>query len=171
MLVADADKPTELSLQVTRALYSSANVVVVAASGDEAGMKAAGAAASRIGAPLLLLDSTASLPENVAAEIHRLRPATVLAVGPDTATALGRLDGVKVTTDATELPKVSRPAQTSTRAVLARTSSGAGSASSGRPGFDSRRRDGIGGDLGRQPRPPGRPGRHHRLGRPASPRR
>ena len=96
VLVADADKPTELSLQVTRALYSSAKVVVVAASGDEAGMKAAGADAARIGAPLLLLDSTASLPKNVAAEIAPT--STGPPSWPSARTRrlpLGRLDGVK----------------------------------------------------------------------------
>ncbi|HET9650088.1 MAG TPA: hypothetical protein VFP34_17925 [Microlunatus sp.] len=123
--LADSDRPSELSVQVSRALYRSAPVVVIAGTDDGTELAAAAAAAARIGVPLLLSDPTASsLPAYVAAEVTRLHPVTVLALGPHTLAAARGLPGISVTTDAATLPELTRPAQTMSRAVLTRTGSG-----------------------------------------------
>ncbi len=140
--VADGATPGQLSLSVSRALFDAAPAVVVAVADDGPGMSDGAAQAERLGVPLLVQDAaggpavaggapapgasapgapgsaapaTAASPELVA-EIERLRPRAVLAVG-----AAGRLTGLpgRVTSTTDDLPKVSRP-KPSTMSVLVR---------------------------------------------------
>ena len=121
VLIADAREPSTLAVQVSRAVFVSAPVVVVASADDDTGIATATDMAAARGVPLLLVGVAAtSLSAEAVAEITRLRPRTVLAVGSGTATAVGAIDGVTVTTDAATLPEVTRPVATSSRSVLTR---------------------------------------------------
>ena len=97
--VAAGSSPAAVSVAVSRQLFDSAPAVVVAAATDPAGIADGAGQAERIGAPLLLDDGTGTA---VRAEIDRLQPRTVLAVGPDVP---GRLQGgaAEVVTDGGEL--------------------------------------------------------------------
>lgn len=108
-------------MQVSRAVFVSAPVVVVASADDDTGIATATDVAAARGVPLLLVGpAPTSLSTEAIAEVTRLHPRTVLAVGSSTATAVGAIDGVTVTTDVATLPEVTRPGATSSRSVLTR---------------------------------------------------
>ena len=149
--VVDGATPGALSVAVSAELFDSAPVVVVASAGDPAGIGTAAAEAERLGAPLLLKDAdraapagpagsatpagpstpagpttpaTPGAPADLAAEIRRLRPRAVLAVGTDVASGLGALGDIAVVTDPGRLPAVSRPAGLADLSVLVRAGGG-----------------------------------------------
>ncbi|HZB48426.1 MAG TPA: hypothetical protein VE547_04980, partial [Mycobacteriales bacterium] len=97
--VAAGTTPAAVSVAVSRQLFDRSPAVVVAAATDTAGIADGAAQAERLGAPLLLDDGTGTA---VRAEIDRLQPETVVAVGPEVA---GRLQGAgpEVVTDAGEV--------------------------------------------------------------------
>ncbi len=147
--VADAvalvtgDTPGAVSVGVSRALFATAPVVVVARGDDQPAVAAGAMHAARLGLPLLLVDVTrdaanagtpsgspsgdtsasganpAPLPETLTAEISRLHPRAVLAMG-DVAARLGQLPDVRVVTDAAKLPPLAPPDGASSVAVLVR---------------------------------------------------
>ena len=143
-VVAPGRTPAEISAGVSRSLFTSAPVVVVAAAGDPAALSEGTSQAERLGVPLLLDDGaggpatpgggTAASPSGTpaaadgdgpaAAEVSRLKPGTVLALGPGVADRLGGT-GVKVVTDAGELPAVGRPEPLADTAVLVSAGPGA----------------------------------------------
>ncbi|MFL6130382.1 MAG: hypothetical protein ACJ73E_15130 [Mycobacteriales bacterium] len=97
--VATGSTPAAVSVAVSRQLFDTSPAVVVAAATDAAGIADGATQAERLGAPLLLDDGDGTA---VRAEIARLRPDTVVAVGPDVA---GRLEGTasQVVADAAEV--------------------------------------------------------------------
>lgn len=135
------DTPGAVASGVSRALFAAAPAVVIALADDRPGIAAGAAQATRLGVPLLLLDATgdaakaanpsgspsggtpparatpAPLPQMLTAEVSRLHPRAVLAMG-DAAARLGQLSGVRVLTDDAELPPVSPPDGASSLAVL-----------------------------------------------------
>lgn len=140
----------DVSLAISRALFATAPVVVVAPSDDEAGLRDGSAEATRLGVPLLLLDddgqtgfsaspstsATTSTPATPAvgptpstpstlepalsAEIARLGARSVLATSPSLARRLSRVPNVQVVTEPGGLPPVSRGPANSTLTVLVR---------------------------------------------------
>ncbi len=111
--VLDVNQPAGLSVAVSRELFATAPVVVVAQTEDIEGVREAADQATRLGVPLLLLDGAPTAASDAAAqwaEITRLGAQSVLAVGQRTTTVLGELPDVDVVTDASELPAVA-PAQ------------------------------------------------------------
>lgn len=60
--VVDGDSPVTLMVRLSKALFSSAPVVVVAGAGDPAGIETAAAQAGRLGVPLLLVAGSAAPP-------------------------------------------------------------------------------------------------------------
>ncbi|MBW4717133.1 hypothetical protein [Saccharothrix obliqua] len=79
--VLDARPGVESAVAASAALFRSAPVVVVASAGDEKAVRTAGAAAERLGVPVLL--TAAGGPEEVRREVTRLAPGSVVAVGAD----------------------------------------------------------------------------------------
>lgn len=116
--VAAGSTPSTVSVGVSKALFTTAPVVVVAQDdgGDGATRKAATTAA-RLGVPMLLLpDRGPATP--VTNEIARLKPQKVLAVGDAVAAALRRHTDQRVVTDAGDLPQVSRATPVTATTVL-----------------------------------------------------
>src|SRR4051812_14592775 len=107
-LVADAD-PVASAVSVSRALFDRSTVVVVARNGDRAGTLLAASAAVGLGVPLLVEPAGGGTGDVVGAELHRLRTATVLAVGKAAAGATTSADGgpevVTVPADAAAVEK------------------------------------------------------------------
>ncbi len=123
VVALSAGDPAELSVRISGAVFRSAPAVVVASADDQAGVQAGAEQASRLGVPLLLLPAGGEpLPAAFAAEVSRLAPRTVLAVGA-TGDRLGSLHGVEVVTDPTKLPAITPPAGGSPMTVLTRAAS------------------------------------------------
>lgn len=97
--VAAGRTPAAVSVAVSRQLFDSSPTVIVAAATDAAGIADGAEQAERLGVPLLLDDGTGTA---VRAEIRRLEPGTVVALGPELA---GRLAGTaaEVVADAGEV--------------------------------------------------------------------
>jgi hypothetical protein len=121
--VAAGATPAAVSVAVSRQLFDAAPAVVVAASTDPAGIADAAGHAERLGTPLLLDDGTATA---VRAEIGRLKPATVVAIGPEVA---GRLRGTaaEVVADAGEVASKPPAERLGDVVVLVRTGADAAS--------------------------------------------
>lgn len=86
----------ELSVAASRALFTSAPVVVLVGEADPGeSARAAELAVSR-GVPLLVVPPPGAPAGGIDAEIARLQPQAVLAVGPSAAGWAARLDGVDV---------------------------------------------------------------------------
>lgn len=115
--VIDAGSPQAASLAVSRALFTSAPVVVVARAADASAVTLAGTHATRFGVPLLLIEDRAAPTDAVSAEITRLGARTVLALGTDLARELA-LPGVTVVTVPAKVPPVTRPPSASDVALL-----------------------------------------------------
>ena len=113
--------PDALTVAFAKRLFSSAPVVVVAASGRTT-VATAARAASAAHAPLLLSTATVSAP--LLAEIADLHPSAVLAVGVTPATLAARLPGVQVVTSAAKLPATIAPSPLRRVAVLIHRGSG-----------------------------------------------
>ncbi|MGY1681175.1 hypothetical protein [Geodermatophilus sp. SYSU D01176] len=79
-LVAD-DDPVASAASASRALFDSADVVVVARDGDAAGTLLGASAATGLGVPLLLEPAGGGPAEALTTELERLGTTTVLAVG------------------------------------------------------------------------------------------
>jgi hypothetical protein len=79
-LVADED-PVASAASASRALFDSADVVVVARDGDAAGTLLGASAATGLGVPLLLEPAGGGSADALATELERLGTTTVLAVG------------------------------------------------------------------------------------------
>jgi hypothetical protein len=79
-LVAD-DDPVASAASASRALFDSADVVVVARDGDAAGMLLGASAATGLGVPLLLEPAGGGAADALTTELERLGTTTVLAVG------------------------------------------------------------------------------------------
>lgn len=145
--VVAGDSPGALSVGVSRALFATARVVVVAPAEDRSAVSAGASQAVRLGVPLLLIDTarsagtatpssapseaapaaesaTPALPEALSAEVARLHPRTVLAMGPAAADQLNALPDVRVVTDAAKLPAGSSSGDPSGLAVLVRNRAG-----------------------------------------------
>ncbi|HEY6749258.1 MAG TPA: hypothetical protein VI357_26530 [Mycobacteriales bacterium] len=161
-VVAPGRTPAEITAAVSRSLFTSSPVVVVAAAGDAAAVADGAAQSERLGVPLLLeggaapgagpgagatgtpaatSDGSPSAspggatgsapadgggsggPEPAAAEVTRLKPATVLALGAGVADRLGST-GAEVVTDAGELPEIGRPQPLTDTAVLVSSTAG-----------------------------------------------
>jgi hypothetical protein len=133
VVVTGAD-PGKVSTDVSRALFATAPVVVVAPAGHRLHTRRGAAQAARLGVPLLLLDpappqtalgdavttGASGQGEAITAEIARLRPTAVLAIGSTVARGLGDEVDVPVLTEPARLPAVT-PAQRDSRlAVLTR---------------------------------------------------
>ncbi|HZB48178.1 MAG TPA: hypothetical protein VE547_03715, partial [Mycobacteriales bacterium] len=114
--VAAGTTPGAVSVAVSRQLFDRSPAVVVAAATDAAGIADAAAQAERLGVPLLLDDGTGAA---VRAEVDRLGPETVVAVGPEVA---GRLRGAgpEVVSDAGEVSSAPAAAGLADVAVLVR---------------------------------------------------
>ncbi|HEU0102537.1 MAG TPA: hypothetical protein VFR07_09480 [Mycobacteriales bacterium] len=112
--VAEGRTPGELSVAVSRALFTRAPVVVVARADDGPALAEAGAQAERVGAPLLVQDGggaptgaaagAAAADPALVAEVTRLGAERVLLVGAP----LTGLPGAVTT--AADVPAASRPA-------------------------------------------------------------
>ncbi len=113
--------PAALTVAFAKRLFSSAPVVVVAASGRTA-VAAAARAATAAHAPLLLSAAAVSAP--LLAEIADLHPSAVLAVGVTPATLAARLPGVQVVTSAAKLPATIAPSPLRRVVVLIHSGSG-----------------------------------------------
>ena len=146
--------PGEVSLATSRAVFATAPVVVVAQTGDEAGMREGSAQAARLGVPLLLVDgdgqtgsgqksstpgtsaTSAATPAPLSplapalsAEVARLGARAVLATSPALARRLGGLPNVQVVTEPGTLPPVSRvPAEPDLTVLVRKGSDLSGSA-------------------------------------------
>ncbi len=120
LALVDADRPGPMSLGVSRALFAAAPVLVVADAGDAAGVQAGSEQATRLGVPLLLdtaesgqagssstTSSTSADRSALRAEIERLGAGTVLVMGSPAPASWDDLGGVRIVTDAGELPEVS----------------------------------------------------------------
>nr|WP_204332223.1 hypothetical protein [Geodermatophilus sabuli] len=79
-LVADED-PVASAASTSRALFDTADVVVLARSGDPAGSLLAASAAVGLGVPLLVEPADGAAADALTAELDRLGTTTVLAVG------------------------------------------------------------------------------------------
>ena len=79
-LVADED-PVASAASASRALFDSADVVVVARDGDAAGTLLGASAATGLGVPLLLEPAGGGSADALTTELERLGTTTVLAVG------------------------------------------------------------------------------------------
>jgi hypothetical protein len=79
-LVAD-DDPVASAASASRALFDSADVVVVARDGDAAGTLLGASAATGLGVPLLLEPAGGGSADALTTELERLGTTTVLAVG------------------------------------------------------------------------------------------
>jgi hypothetical protein len=79
-LVAD-DDPVASAASASRALFDSADVVVVARDGDAAGTLLGASAATGLGVPLLLEPAGGGAADALTTELERLGTTTVLAVG------------------------------------------------------------------------------------------
>ena len=79
-LVADED-PVAAAASASRALFDSADVVVVARDGDAAGTLLGASAATGLGVPLLLEPAGGGAADALSGELERLGTTTVLAVG------------------------------------------------------------------------------------------
>ncbi|WP_100497599.1 hypothetical protein [Geodermatophilus chilensis] len=79
-LVADED-PVASAASASRALFDSADVVVVARDGDAAGTLLGASAATGLGVPLLLEPAGGGPADALSSELERLGTTTVLAVG------------------------------------------------------------------------------------------
>jgi len=146
--VVNESTPGALSVGVSRALLDATPVVVVADAGDRSGIVTAAAQAERLSVPLLLDErasrsstrasslsalspSSPDAPLTTAdgassrcallAEIRRLRPQAVLAVGSAVAARLGTTPGVRVVTDPTALPETRPLPRRADLVVLVRT--------------------------------------------------
>ncbi|XAS77228.1 hypothetical protein V3G39_04055 [Dermatophilaceae bacterium Sec6.4] len=118
-VVVTGATPEAESISLSRVLFVSAPVVVVAGSGDAAGIHRGAAAAVRLGVPLLVMkEKEASQSAQVAAEISRLHAGSVLAMSSAVADDLKGHTKARITTDTTALPAVSRADPTSPVAVL-----------------------------------------------------
>ncbi|MGY1617065.1 hypothetical protein ACI797_10005 [Geodermatophilus sp. SYSU D00691] len=105
-VVAD-DDPVAAAVSTSRALYGSADVVVIAREGDDAGTLLGASAAVGLGVPLLLERAGGAVDDGLAAEVDRLGAATVLAVGEAEGSALGSAteeDGAEVTRETIAVP-------------------------------------------------------------------
>ncbi len=120
LTVVGAASASATSVAVSRALFASAPVVVVARSGDRAAVTAGASDARQHHAPLLLTPPptrspaaakpTAPIPRAVRAELRRLAPHSVLAVGRLTDALHRALPGTEVTARPGKLPHTGRPA-------------------------------------------------------------
>ncbi|MEO8749426.1 MAG: hypothetical protein ABI384_03425, partial [Allobranchiibius sp.] len=100
-VVVTGATPEAESISLSRVLFVSAPVVVVAGSGDAAGIGRGAAVAVRLGVPLLVMtEKSASQSAQVAAEISRLRAGSVLAMSSAVADDLKAHVKARVTTDA-----------------------------------------------------------------------
>jgi hypothetical protein len=86
----------ELAAATSAALYASAPVVVLAGADDLSSQGPAASVAVALGAPLLLAPPTSSASSAVVAEIDRLSPQAVLALGRPAQTWAAELDDVEV---------------------------------------------------------------------------
>ena len=133
--VVNESTPGALSVGVSRALLDAAPVVVVADAGDRSGIVTAAAQAQRLSVPLLLAERASrssmrasslsalsrSSPGELLAEIRRLRPQAVLAVGSAVAARVGTTPDVRVVTDPTALPETRPLPRRADLVVLVRT--------------------------------------------------
>lgn len=119
-VVAAGRTPAQISAAVSRSLFASAPVVVVALATDPAALSEGTAQADRLGVPLLLDDGTGTAAADEAA---RLKPTTVLALGAGVAERLGGT-GAKVVAAGGELPAVGRAEARTDTAVLVPTAAG-----------------------------------------------
>ncbi len=134
------DNPAAMSASVSKALFATAPVVVIAAADDRSGIDGGAEQAGRLGVPLLLLAGDrsaaatppaspsattqlpeAQLPRTLTAEITRLGARNVLAMGAAVSTRLDQLAGVDVVTDPAKLPAVSAAKGADTVAALVRS--------------------------------------------------
>jgi len=126
--VAAGRTPGQVAAAVSRTLFASAPAAVVALATDPAAVSTGAAEAERRGVPMLLDDGPAThpaapgggtgtpsaVPDDSAApatelaEVRRLNPGTVLALGAGVADRLGS-SGATVVSDAARLPEVGRP--------------------------------------------------------------
>jgi hypothetical protein len=118
-VVLDQAAPAALSIAVSRELFASAPLAVVAEVTDRTGAAAAATRSQRLGVPLLLADPAGLDP--LVAELRRLGAGTVLAVGR----VRPRLAGISVLTDPDAVPAVSKPPGLCSLAVLVRSDGGA----------------------------------------------
>ena len=95
-LLAPTD-PVPLAAATSAALFRAAPVVVLAAAGDPGGQAGAASAAVALGAPMLLAPAAGGDGGPVTAEVGRLRPQALLAVGAGAQEWAARLpDGPRV---------------------------------------------------------------------------
>jgi hypothetical protein len=134
-MVVSAATPARTAVLVSRALFTSAPVVVVAPPKDPAGVAAGAQEAERIGVPLLLLDADATAPAGAvptkdvfAAELRRLGVTSVLAIGSSAADVTAAVPDVHVVTDATQLEAPVAAADAEQATVLVRAGGDAASA-------------------------------------------
>jgi hypothetical protein len=145
-VVAPGRTPAEITAAVSRSLFTSSPAVVVAAVSDPDALSQGIAQSQRLGVPLLLADAAAGAttaakttssapPASVAptdvpgasplvTEVARLKPATVLALGPGVAAQLAQA-GTSVVTDPAQLPAMARAEPLSDTAVLVSVGPGA----------------------------------------------
>ena len=119
-VVAAGRTPAQVAAAVSKSLFTSTPVVVVALATDPEAVRVGVEQAERLGVPLLLDDGSSAAAEDEAA---RLKPLAVLALGAGVADRLGRTGG-KVFTDAGGLPAVGRAAPAARTAVLVPTAAG-----------------------------------------------
>jgi hypothetical protein len=111
-----------LAADVARELFTAAPVVVIASAAQPAGLAAAARDAERSSAPLLLTagGSGAPLSPAVRAEVERLHPSSVLAVGVAARAIEAQLPGISVISSLAALPVTSPPGRLQHVALLMR---------------------------------------------------
>lgn len=112
--VAAGRTPAQVAAAVSKSLFTSSPVVVVALATDAEAVRAGVEQSERIGVPLLLDDGSSTAAADEAA---RLKPEAVLALGAGVPDRLGRT-GAKVLTDAGGLPPVTPARPLAGTAVL-----------------------------------------------------
>jgi hypothetical protein len=125
-----AGTQARLAADVTRALFVSAPVVVVADPAQPAALATAARQARRRSAPLLLTGPAAGatsgrLAPDVRAEIRSLHPAAVLAVGVPARELAAQLPSIKVVSSSAGLPGTGPAERLQHAALLVRPDSGA----------------------------------------------
>jgi hypothetical protein len=113
--VAGGKSAGQVSAAVSKALFTSAPAVVVALATDPAAVRSGAEQAGRLGVPLLL-DDGGKYVGAATAELARLKPDTVLALGAGVAERVG--GSAKVVTDAGQLPALAKPTAPAGTVVL-----------------------------------------------------
>lgn len=115
VMVVAGNTPSSVSIGVSRALFTTAPVVVVAR--DDATARTGARDAARLGVPMLLLPDHGPVT-SVTDEITRLKPKTILAVGNSVMVTLKRHTATSIVTSAGDLPDVSRATPVASTTVL-----------------------------------------------------